>query len=160
MNSHLPNYSKILAGFCGIALATGLLAVRAQADPWDKKTIMTIDKTIRVTDRVLPAGTYVFKLADSNSNRHVVQIFNADQSHIIDTILAIPNYRLRPTGKSKFLFWETPPGAAPALRAWFYPGDNFGQEFAYPKHLAMLQTTQQTEQTRMNQQKAEESKTT
>ena len=49
------------------------------------------------------------------------------------TILAIPNYRLQPTGKTVFTFWETPPGQPKALRAWFYPGDNFGQEFAYPK---------------------------
>jgi hypothetical protein len=97
----------------------------------------------------------VLKLADSNSNRHIVQIFNADQSRIIDTILAIPNYRLRPTGRSQFLFWETPAGAAPALRAWFYPGDNFGQEFAYPKHLAMLETVQTTESTRMMKQETE-----
>jgi hypothetical protein len=75
----------------------------------------------------------VFKLADSNSDRHIVQIFNADETHIIATILAIPNYRLKPTDKSVFRFWETPAGNAKAMRAWFYPGDNFGQEFAYPK---------------------------
>jgi hypothetical protein len=53
------------------------------------------------------------------------------------TILAIPNYRLQPTGKTVFTFWETPPGQPKALRAWFYPGDNFGQEFAYPKSAAV-----------------------
>ena len=144
---------------CGVGLAAGVFAFRAQADPWDKKTYLTVSGTIQVQDRVLPAGTYVFKLLDSSSNRHVVQIFNEDQSHIIDTIMAIPNYRLQPTGHSRFLFYETPPGAAPALHAWFYPGDNFGQEFQYPKHLAMLQTVQQTETTRMNKQ-TEESKST
>jgi LPXTG-motif cell wall-anchored protein len=142
---------------CGIGLVAGVLAFRAQADPWDKKTILTVNKTFQVQDRVLPAGTYVFKLLDSPSNRHVVQIFNQDQSHIIDTILAIPNYRLQPTGHSRFLFYETPPGAAPALHAWFYPGDNFGQEFRYPKHLAMLETVQQTESSRITKQ-AEETK--
>lgn len=52
------------------------------------------------------------------------------------TILAIPNYRLKPTGKTVFQFWEVPAGQPRALRAWFYPGDNFGQEFAYPKQTA------------------------
>lgn len=156
MNSNSKHARKLVVTFCGAALAMGLFAFRAQGDPWDKKTVMTIDKSIQVQDRVLPAGTYVFKLADSASNRHIVQIFNRDQSHIIDTILAIPNYRLRPTGRSQFLFYETPAGAMPALHAWFYPGDNFGQEFTYPKHLAMLQqTTQTTETTRMNKQESE-----
>ena len=150
---------KILATCCGIGLAASILAFNAQADPWDKKTILTTNKTIQVENRVLPAGTYVFKLLDSPSNRHVVQIFNEDQSHIIDTVMAIPNYRMRPTGHSRFLFYETPPGAAPALHAWFYPGDNFGQEFRYPKHLAMLQTVQQTDESSRMQKREEQTKT-
>src|SRR5579871_3228302 len=114
MSSHsIISSRSLLAMCCGIGLVAGVLAVRAQADPWDKKTYLTVNKTIQVQDRVLPAGTYVFKLLDSPSNRHVVQIFNEDQSHIIDTIMAIPNYRLQPTGHSRFLFYETPPGAAP-----------------------------------------------
>ncbi|MGH9664776.1 MAG: hypothetical protein ACRD9L_10165 [Bryobacteraceae bacterium] len=103
-------------------------------------TRLTVNEPIQVQDKLLEPGQYVFKLADSNSNRHVVQIFNGDQSQIIDTILAVPNYRLQPEGDSRFSFYETPPGAAKALRAWFYPGDNSGQEFRYPKHLAMIST--------------------
>ena len=80
----------------------------------------------------------MLKLADSPWNRNIVQIFNADQTHIINTILAIPNYRLQPAGDSHFLFWETPPGTARAMRAWFYPGDNYGQEFPYPKQLRQI----------------------
>jgi hypothetical protein len=79
----------------------------------------------------------VIKLLDSPSDRHIVQIFNADETQILTTILAIPNYRLQPTGKTVVSFWETPPGQPKALRAWFYPGDNFGQEFAYPKSAAV-----------------------
>ena len=139
MKSHsLISSRKVLATFCGVVLAAGVFAFRANADQWDKKTILTVNEPIQVRDRLLQPGTYVFKLADSSSDRHIVQIFNQDQSHIIDTILAIPNYRLKPTGHSQFMFWETPPGSAKAMRAWFYPGDNFGQEFQYPKHLAML----------------------
>ena len=56
---------------------------------------------------------------------------------MITTILAIPNYRLQPTGKTVFQYWEVPAGQPRALRAWFYPGDNFGQEFAYHKQTAV-----------------------
>jgi hypothetical protein len=122
-----------------LALAVGVSAFRAQADQWDKKTILTVDQPIQVRNTYLNPGTYVFKLMDSSSNRHIVQIFNADQTKIIDTVLAIPNYRLQPTGHSRFAFWETPPGSVRAMRAWFYPGDNVGQEFAYPKNLRQLE---------------------
>ena len=118
-------------GLLGVALAPS-----ARADEWNKKTILTVNESIQVPNKVLPPGKYVMKLLDSPSNRHIVQIFNNDETHLETTILAIPNYRLQPTGKTVFTFWETPPGQPKALRAWFYPGDNFGQEFAYPKSAA------------------------
>lgn len=119
-----------------VLLSLGLMAAvafstAAKADEWDKKTIMTINEAIQVPNTLLEPGTYVFKLLDSQSDRHIVQIFNQDESHLVTTILAIPNYRLQPRGTTKFAFWETPAGQPAALRAWFYPGDNFGQEFAY-----------------------------
>ncbi len=122
------------------AACLGLTAIAfapaARADEWNKRTVMTINEPIQVPNRVLPPGKYVVKLLDSPSDRHIVQIFNADETHLITTILAMPNYRLEPTGKTVFTFWETPPGQPPALRAWFYPGDEYGQEFAYPKSMA------------------------
>jgi hypothetical protein len=138
MQSHSPSKLWVKLGIvCSLTVAAGLFTFRAQADPWDKTTILKIDQPIQITDTYLDPGTYVLKLANT-SDRHVVQIYNADQSHIINTILAIPNYRLQPTGDSHFMFWETPPGSAQALRAWFYPGDNFGQEFRYPKQLRQI----------------------
>jgi len=137
----LINSRTVVAALCLIGFATDIGVFRAQADQWDKKTILTVDQPIQVTETLLEPGQYVLKLMDSNADRHVVQIFNSDQTRIIDTVLAIPNYRLRPTGHSRFAFWETPPGNAKALRAWFYPGDNFGQEFRYPRRLTMLATT-------------------
>jgi len=123
---------------CVTLLAVGL-SPAAKADVWNKKTILTVNEPIQVPSRVLNPGQYVFKLADSQSDRHIVQIFNGDETHIITTILAVPNYRLQPTGKSQFTFWETPAGQPRALRAWFYPGDNFGQEFPYrPVQLAQV----------------------
>jgi hypothetical protein len=89
-----------------------------------------------VSGTVLPPGEYVMKLAESQANRHVVHIFNDKEDEVKATILAIPNYRLQPTGDTKFSYWEAPAGQPRPLRAWFYPGDNFGQEFVYPKEMA------------------------
>jgi len=86
---------------------------------------------------VLPAGTYVFKILDSQSDRHIVQIFNQDETQVYATILAIPNYRLRATDKTVVTFRERPAGQPDALRAWFYPGRNWGEEFVYPKSKAI-----------------------
>jgi len=128
---------KTLA-FAGlVTLGWCLLTPAARADEWDKKTVLTVGEPIQLPGAVLQPGKYVMKLMDSQSDRHVVQVFNEDQSHLITTILAIPNYRLQPTGDTRFQWWETPAGQPRAMRAWFYPGDNFGQEFAYPKNMSV-----------------------
>jgi hypothetical protein len=126
----------------GIGLIGSSFVPRAHADAWNKMTIVTVNEAIIAGNKVLDPGTYVWKLLDSQSNRHIVQIFDKDQKHLEETILAIPNYRLQPIGNTQFSFWETPAGVPKAVRAWFYPGDNFGQEFAYPKKLvAQLAST-------------------
>jgi LPXTG-motif cell wall-anchored protein len=133
-NSLRPFYIGALA-VVGLGLIGTSFVPRAKADEWNKMTIVTVNEPIIAGNKVLQPGTYVWKLLDSQSDRHIVQIFDKDQRHLEETILAIPNYQLQPTGKTRFAFWETPAGVPKAVRAWFYPGDNFGQEFVYPKKL-------------------------
>ncbi|HEY4088732.1 MAG TPA: hypothetical protein VGM43_22535 [Bryobacteraceae bacterium] len=83
--------------------------------------------------KVLPAGTYVFRLLNSDSDHHIVQIQSEDQSKTYATVLAIPDSRLEPADKTILTFDERPAGQPPALRAWFYPGSSWGDEFVYPK---------------------------
>src|SRR5713226_7335729 len=126
---------NVKAALCLLAVTmfSATVLSSARADTWDKKTVVTFYQAVEVPGKVLPAGTYTFRLLDSPSDRHIVQIFNADGTHIIATILAINNYRLAPTGDTVMKFSERPGDSPEALRAWFYPGDNFGQEFVYPK---------------------------
>jgi hypothetical protein len=136
-----------LLGTAPIAVCLALVAVAfsplAKADDWDKKTRITFSAPVEIPGvhlegwGVLPAGTYVFKLLDSRSDRHIVQIFSEDELTVYATILAIPNYRLKATDKTVMTFNERPLGQPEALRAWFYPGRNWGDEFVYPKAKAI-----------------------
>jgi hypothetical protein len=125
-----------LALLFSVTLLCTMIAATAGAQSRDRKTSVTFSQPFEIPGvgaQVLPAGTYVFRLFDSMSDRHIVQIFNSDESQIHATILAVPNYRLRATDKTVITFSERPAGAPPAIRAWFYPGDTSGQEFVYPK---------------------------
>src|SRR5579863_1414865 len=135
MSHKFRNFSVTTLALTGVALIATSFVPKAHADAWDKMTYVTINEPIIAGNKVLDPGTYVWRLLDSQSDRHVVQIFDKDQQHLQTTILAIPNYRLQPTGKTTFAFWETPAGVPKAVKDWFYPGDNFGQEFPYPKKL-------------------------
>lgn len=125
--------------FCALVSCAFLLP-KAAADGWNKRTTVTFSAPVEVPGvgaQVLPAGTYVFKLMDSPANRNIVQIFSEDGTHLYTTILAISNYRLHVTGKTVMTFGERAEGQPEALRAWFFPGANWGQEFVYPKSRAM-----------------------
>lgn len=120
-----------------LALFGSIFASGVHADQWDKKTTLTFSQPVEIPGQILPAGTYMFKIADSPSDRHIVQIYNADGSQIIATVLAINDWRLKPTGDTVIKFAERSGDNPEAVKAWFYPGDNFGQEFVYPRARAM-----------------------
>ncbi|SRR5712692_4925304 len=131
---------KVVAMLCCFALAALVITPQVKADTFNKKTTMTFSEPFEVPGvdaQILPAGTYVFKLLDSMSDRNIVQIFNADQTHVYTTILAIPNYRLKATDKTVLTFAERGAGQPEAIKAWFYPGETWGQEFVYPKKRAI-----------------------
>jgi outer membrane biosynthesis protein TonB len=131
------------------AAAIGIVAVapKAGADEWNKMTYVTISGPVEVPGAVLPAGKYVFKLVDSQSDRHIVTVQNDRQNHTYTTFFAVPDYRVQPTGKTVFTYYETPAGQPKAIREWFYPGDNFGQEFVYHKKFTQVAQVTQQEQT-------------
>jgi hypothetical protein len=85
----------------------------------------------------LPAGEYLFRLADSQTNRNIVQVYNKERSKLFATLIAIAAERAEPADDTIITFRETPANEAPALRYWFYPGDRRGQEFAYPMKQAV-----------------------
>jgi hypothetical protein len=125
---------RVLGLFISGTLLWGALDAGARADEWNKKTIVTFGDAVEIPGQVLPAGTYVFRLADSASNRHIVQIWNEDASQLLATILTVADYRLDPEDRAMFEFEERPSDSPMALHSWFYPGDNTGHQFVYPRH--------------------------
>ena len=135
----INGFRVVVMIFClGLVALTFLPS--AKADEWNRKTIVNFSAPVEVPGvgaQTLPAGTYVFKIFDSMSDRHIVQIFSQDEKHVFTTILAIPNYRLKATGKTVMTFKERAAGQPEAIRAWFYPGRQWGEEFVYPRFRAV-----------------------
>lgn len=115
------------------AAMLSVLAPSISASVWDKRTTVTFSGAVEVPGTVLQPGRYIMKLVDSPADRHIVQFSNERENHVFATVLAIPAYRQTPSDKTIFTFYEAPVGEPQAMRTWFYPGDNTGQEFVYPK---------------------------
>ena len=127
---YLKSYLMVLC----MALA-GLMIVptRARPDELDRKTTVTFSSPVEIPNIVLPPGTYVFRLLDPAATQNVVQVLSEDEQRVYATILAIPDYRLKPPDKTVISFEERAAGSPQAIKAWFYPGIRYGEEFIYPR---------------------------
>lgn len=122
-----------LAFVAAFVLSAILLAeVYVHADEMDQSTKITFSKPIEVPDQFLPAGTYLFKAADSN-DPNLVRIFNADGSRLYATLLTISTERPKPAGNTVVTLVQQPDGRPDALLKWFYPGNTTGRQFVYPE---------------------------
>jgi hypothetical protein len=87
-----------------LAAAAGLysllLAPLAQVDTWNHKTKFEFSEPVELPGKVLPAGTYIFKLMNSDSDCYIVQVFNADETQIQGTFLTLSDKRMKATGKT------------------------------------------------------------
>ena len=118
-----------------MALTTAILTP-LMADEFDKETKLEFSGPVEVPGKVLAVGKYVFKIADSESDRNIVQIFSEDahgDQKFVTTIMAIPDYREDTPEKTIIQFEERPSGSPEAIHSWFYPGENTGWQFVYPK---------------------------
>lgn len=126
--------TSITAACCAAALLT---AAPLAAQPANKLTYVTFSAPVSLPGTTLPAGTYAFRLAESPANRHIVQVFNRDETKLLTTLLAVPAERNEAEGDPVVAFKETPSDRPPAVRYWYYAGEKAGNEFVYPKTQAM-----------------------
>jgi hypothetical protein len=131
---------------CALAFAVSLAGTAATAqEPTNQITYFTFSAPFELPGgKTLPAGKYVFKIVDSPSNRHVVQVMSEDQQTMHATVMAIPAQRQDPADEPEVRFMEAAANAAPAIRTWWYPGRSIGHEFIYPKDHARRLAANQT----------------
>jgi hypothetical protein len=142
----MMNRFKVIAvAFCMIFVAS-VIAPTAKGQNGDMKTVVTFSEPIEIPGgKILPAGTYFFKLLNQDSGRWVVQIFDENQTKTFATLITIEDFRYHPTDKLVMTFSERPAGTPPALKEWFFEGEKFGREFVYPKTRAVELAKQSNE---------------
>jgi hypothetical protein len=129
--------SKLKALCLTGSLALSLFVTKpAMADEMNKRTEFQFSESVQIPGRVLMPGKYVFQLANDQSDRNIVQVFSEDSNgnlSLVESVLTIPDYISNTPDKPIVRFDERPSGTPEAIHSWFYPGDNTGWEFVYPK---------------------------
>lgn len=133
----------ILGVICSAALLTAVTAGPAAAQNFNRHTVVTFNTPVELPGKTLPAGTYTFRLSDSTSDRHIVHVLDANGEKHIATVMAMPASRSQVSEETVVTFRETAANQPLPIRYWYYPNDQMGQEFAYPREraLAIAQAT-------------------
>ena len=136
---------SIVSLVLGAALAALPLTPATNASEWDKKTIVTFEQDVEIPGRVLPAGTYVFKLFASSSNRNIVQIWTEHESQLLSTLMTVGDSYPNPSGEAYFVLdmRGTDEGYPPVVTSWFFGGGDEGRDFIYSGYSTTRVATEQ-----------------
>ena len=128
--------SRIIVSSTLAALALGVSGA-AQAPPSDYRTYFTFSAPVTLPGVTLPAGRYLFRLADPNGSRKVISILSEDGLTPLAMLHTIPNQLVEAPRDAEIRFMETPANVPPAIKTWWYPGKSIGYEFIYPRQQAL-----------------------
>jgi hypothetical protein len=126
---------KLIPIICASAIIGGFASIATAQLP-DRRTIFTFSGPVSIPGATLPAGRYVFRLAEPGTSARVVQVFSADGKKPYGMFFSHPAERTEPARDPEVRFLETARGVAPAIKTWWYPGERTGFEFVYPKDQA------------------------
>jgi len=121
---------------CSVVLLACVLATPSAAQPMDKRTLFTFSGPVAMPGVTLPAGQYLFRLANPDSGKSVVQVLSPDGRTPYGMFFTMAAERFEAPSTPEVRFMETAAGMPAAIRTWWYPGDRRGYEFVYPKDQA------------------------
>jgi LPXTG-motif cell wall-anchored protein len=121
---------------CSVALLACVIETPSTAQTLDKRTLFTFSGPVSMPGVTLPAGKYLFRLANPDSGRNVVQVLNAEGTKPFGMFFAMRAERFEPASTPEVRFMETAAGMPAAIKTWWYPGERTGYEFVYPKEQA------------------------
>jgi hypothetical protein len=128
--------SKLVA-FLTLAVLTLSIGSRAEAQPADYRTYFTFSAPVTLPGTTLPAGKYIFRIADPNSGRKVINVLSGDGKQSLAMLHTIPNQASRPPKDAEIRFMETSARVPPPIKTWWSAGKSIGYEFIYPRKQAL-----------------------
>jgi LPXTG-motif cell wall-anchored protein len=128
---------KTLAAMSALAMLTVVIGGTAHGQTADYRTYFTFSAPVQLPGVTLPAGRYLFRLADPTTSRKVISVLSADGKTPLAILHTIPNQMAVAPREAEIRFMETPANVPPPIKTWWYPGKSIGYEFIYPRQQAL-----------------------
>jgi len=124
---------RIVHTLCGVVLlgvlATSTTGAIANAR---RTTYFTFNRSVQMPGVVLPAGTYIFEVANDTGTGDVVRVLSRDRSRL--HLMKFTRFIYRPATsnlKATVSLGESPAGNPPPVKTWFPENETRGREFIY-----------------------------
>ena len=123
-----------ILGPLSACLLGSFLTPSAKASEADRMTDVKFDGPVRIENTVLLPGKYVFEIQESPSDLDIVRVMTGDGERLVTTVFGMPAFRQNPDHSQITFYKNTAAGETPALKNWFYGGDQDGVEFSLTGH--------------------------
>ena len=125
---------KRIAAMAALGVALGIvLASSVGAASEDKRTTyMTFSQPVGLPGVTLPAGTYLFEIADPLVSADIIRVTNRQRSMVYFTAFTDRVERLdRVRRETSIIFAPPEVGFVRKIAAWYPGGESMGHEFIY-----------------------------
>jgi hypothetical protein len=124
---------RIVHTLCGVVLL-GVLATSATGAIANirRTTYFTFSRAVQMPGVVLPAGTYVFEVANPDGGSDIVRVLSRDRKQV--HLMRFTRFVYRPQQgnlDSTISLGETAAGNPPSVKAWYPQSETRGREFIY-----------------------------
>ena len=107
------------------------IAGSVSAATFANTTYLKFSGDVALPGVVLPAGEYVFELADPYTTRSVVRVLNRQRTHAFAQVLTRRTERRSSNLPATVRLGEARSGSPQPIVAWFPAGQSSGYEFIY-----------------------------
>ncbi|MFN8066968.1 MAG: hypothetical protein U0P82_19405 [Vicinamibacterales bacterium] len=121
----------VLGTLAALTLFVGATASLQASTTHDNRTYFTFSQPVAVPGAVLPAGEYIFRLANPDSGRNIVQVLNRGTGEVHGMFFTQHAQRATIAEQPEVSLGEAPEGMPRSIAAWWYPGSTAGREFVY-----------------------------
>ena len=102
----------------------------ARANTFDARTHFAFSSPVAIPGATLPAGDYVFRLADADTGRSIVQVLDLD-GNVYGMFFTQRTERSLPAETPEVTVGEAPEGQPRSISTWWQPGETSGRSFMY-----------------------------
>lgn len=119
--------STLAAAFAVVVMT----ASPSSAQSFDERVYFSFASPVAVPGAVLPPGDYVFRLADPNNNRKVIQVLSADMKKVHAMFMANEILRGTEAAGHEVSLGEARTGTPRSVEGMWQPNSYYGKGFVY-----------------------------